>query len=478
MDGSGEIKKDTLLRHYMSNPELVDRPVIISHGFAAMRFLVASIDALQVVLVCLATAPFLLPGRTVEAAGIGLMGAGLALLIRRGARPTTSFQRVTIGMVARRAAMAICAAGFIVLITTTLVGGFGKTGQMLPWIATWTIVAAAISFTARVVPIAALRRISLRAIQPTVAVVGGASSAHLMTDMLTGQGTHLVVAQLDPDKPYQMRRLEQLAARGKIDKVVIVGCNETIVESVCFALSDTPTLVCIGFATSTASSLMAGGVHATQHPPFLPLLPSPISDWRGILKRSLDVVVVVGMLPLIAPVLIGAMIAIRLESKGPILFRQWRFGLASKPTQILKFRTMYHDLGDKTGEARTLARDPRVTRVGRILRRTSIDELPQLLNVLRGEMSLVGPRPHATHMKVDGNYYFEAVQGYRIRHRVKPGITGWAQVTGSRGEVDTMDKALERVEKDLWYVRNWSLTLDLRILVMTALGRFASPGAD
>jgi exopolysaccharide biosynthesis polyprenyl glycosylphosphotransferase len=478
MDGSCEIKKDNLMREFMSNPELVDRPVTISHGFAAMRFLVASFDALQVMLVCLATAPFLMPGHMVEAAGIGVMGAGLALLIRRGARPTTSFQRVTIGMVARRAAMAIFAAGFIVLFTTTLAGGLTKATQMLPWVATWTILAATISFAARTVPIAALRRISLRAIQPTVAVVGEASSADLMIDMLTGQGTHLVVAQLDPGKPHQMRRLEQLAARGKIDKVVIVGCNETVVESVCFALSDTPTLVCIGFATSTASSLMAGGIHATQHPPFLPLLPSPISDWRGILKRSLDVVVVVGILPLIAPVLIGAVVAIRLESRGPILFRQWRFGLASKPTQILKFRTMYHDRGDKTGEARTLARDPRVTRVGRILRRTSIDELPQLLNVLRGEMSLVGPRPHATHMKVDGNYYFEAVQGYRIRHRVKPGITGWAQVTGSRGEVDTMDKALERVEKDLWYVRNWSLTLDLRILVMTALGRFASPGAD
>lgn len=478
MDGTCEIKQDSLLREFMSNPELVDRPVTISHGFATMRFLVAAIDASQVVLVCFASASFLLPGHMVEAVGTGLMGACLALLIRRGARPTTSFQRITVGMVARRAALAILAAGFIVLITTSLVGGFSKAAQLLPWVATWSVISALISFTARSLPVPSLRRVTLRAIQPTVAVVGGSSSAHLMTDMLSGQGTHLVVAQLDPDKPHQLRRLEQLAARGKIDKVVIVGCNETVVESVCFALSDTPTLVCIGFATSTASSLMAGGLHATQHPPFLPLLPSPISDWRGILKRSLDIVVVVGTLPLIAPVLIGAALAIRLESRGPVLFRQWRFGLGSKPTQILKFRTMYHDRGDTTGEARTLARDPRVTRVGRILRRTSIDELPQLLNVLRGEMSLVGPRPHATHMKVDGNYYFEAVQGYRIRHRVKPGITGWAQVTGSRGEVDTMEKALERVDKDLWYVRNWSLTLDLRILVMTALGRFASPGAD
>ena len=249
-------------------------------------------------------------------------------------------------------------------------------------------------------------------------------------------------------------------------------------ERLCFGLSDTPTLVCLGFATPMVSSLMSGGLHATQHPPFLPLLPSPMSDWRGILKRMLDVVLVLMLIPMISPVLLLAALAIRLESRGPILFRQWRFGLGSQPTRILKFRTMYHDRGDLTGEARTLARDPRVTTVGRILRRTSIDELPQLLNVLRGEMSLVGPRPHATHMKVNGNYYFEAVQHYRMRHRVKPGITGWAQITGSRGEVDTMEKALARVEKDLWYVRNWSLMLDIRILAMTALGRFASPNKD
>jgi lipopolysaccharide/colanic/teichoic acid biosynthesis glycosyltransferase len=203
-----------------------------------------------------------------------------------------------------------------------------------------------------------------------------------------------------------------------------------------------------------------------------------MSDWRGLLKRLFDIVLVLGALPLLTPLLILVAVAIRAESSGPVLFRQWRFGLGSKPTQIIKFRTMYHDRGDSTGEQRTVAYDPRVTMVGRILRRTSIDELPQLLNVLRGEMSLVGPRPHATHMKVDGNYYFEAVRGYRFRHRVKPGITGWAQITGSRGEVDTIDKALERVEKDLWYVRNWSLALDLRILMLTVLGKFASPGAD
>jgi lipopolysaccharide/colanic/teichoic acid biosynthesis glycosyltransferase len=139
---------------------------------------------------------------------------------------------------------------------------------------------------------------------------------------------------------------------------------------------------------------------------------------------------------------------------------------------------MYADRGDPSGEQRTIARDPRVTRIGRFLRRTSIDEMPQLINVLRGEMSLVGPRPHATHMRVDGLYYHDAVAGYRFRHRVKPGLTGWAQVNGWRGEVDTMEKAHRRLELDLWYIQRCSLALDTWIVLRTAFGGFASPRAD
>ena len=478
MDGTSVLNQDAVLRQFLSNPELAEAPVRRSCGFATIRFFIAVFDAMQMAIVGTASAWFLTPLEIGPMIGLVVMTPTLALVIRRGARPTTSFQRVTAGMVARRAALAILSSCLIIFATIVFAGGIETAERFAPWMALWATIAAGISIIFRTLPVGVFRRVTARALQPTVAIVGPTSSALIMRKMLSGQGTHLVLAEIDPDEPHEMRRLEQLASRGKIDKVVIVGCTEMIVEQVCFALSDTPTLVCIGFATQTTSSLMAAGLHATQHPPFLPLLPSPMSDWRGILKRLIDIAVVVCSVPLMAPVLLVAAAAIRLESPGPIFFRQWRFGLGSKPTLILKFRTMYHDRGDSTGEARTLARDPRVTFVGRWLRRTSIDELPQLLNVLRGDMSLVGPRPHATHMKVGGSYYFEAVRGYRIRHRVKPGITGWAQVTGSRGEVDTMDKALERVDKDLWYVRNWSLTLDLRILALTALGGFATPGAD
>ena len=478
MDGTHMLKEDVLLRQLMSHPESSDHHMRHSYGFATMRLSIAIIDAVQLVLVGWVSSYFLISLGLIQTAGLTALTAMLALMIRRGARSTTNFKPVTVGMVARRAALATVFACLSVLAMVAIIGGMAAVDRFAPWLAVWGLVAGSFSLMFRALPIRFLRRITKRAVQPTVAVVGPASSAQMMTTMLSGQGTHLVVAEIDPNETVEMHRLEQLASLGKVDKVVIVGCSETDVERVCFALSDTPTLVCLGFATTTTSSLMAASLHATQHPPFLPLLPSPMSDWRGLLKRSIDVMVVLVSVPLMAPVLLLAAAAIRLESPGPIFFRQWRFGLGSKPTQILKFRTMYHGRGDTTGEARTLARDPRVTFVGRWLRRTSIDELPQLLNVLRGEMSLVGPRPHATHMKVDGDYYFEAVRGYRIRHRVKPGITGWAQVTGSRGEVDTIEKALERVEKDLWYVRNWSLALDLRILVLTALGGFASPRAD
>jgi exopolysaccharide biosynthesis polyprenyl glycosylphosphotransferase len=208
------------------------------------------------------------------------------------------------------------------------------------------------------------------------------------------------------------------------------------------------------------------------------LVVRPQAGWRAAAKRASDVTGAFIALLLLAPVMLAAALAIRVETPGPVLFRQWRFGAGSRPIQVLKFRTMRADLCDVTGAARTTRQDHRVTRVGRFLRRTSIDELPQLLNVLRGDMSLVGPRPHPLHMRVGSVYYFEAVEWYRARHRVRPGITGWAQVNGSRGEVDTLEKARRRVELDLWYLANWSLSLDLLVILRTVFGGFRSPSAD
>jgi putative colanic acid biosynthesis UDP-glucose lipid carrier transferase len=168
----------------------------------------------------------------------------------------------------------------------------------------------------------------------------------------------------------------------------------------------------------------------------------------------------------VSPILLAAAIAIRLEGKGPILFRQPRVGFNSKPFLIYKLRTMTVDPTDD-GSKGTQRDDQRITRVGAFLRRTSIDELPQLLNVLRGEMSIVGPRPHVSNMLVGEGVYSDVVRQYAARQRIKPGITGWAQINGMRGGINTVAKATEGADLDLYYVANWSLRLDIKIMIQT-----------
>jgi len=169
----------------------------------------------------------------------------------------------------------------------------------------------------------------------------------------------------------------------------------------------------------------------------------------------------------LAPVLLVTALLVRLSSPGPVMFVQPRVGFNNEAIRVFKFRTMYTDMTDIGARKTTTRDDPRVTPVGRFLRRFSIDELPQLFNVLQGSMSLVGPRPHGTEMMVGDRFYHEAVRGYAGRHRVKPGITGYAQVKGLRGEVRTIERAKRRIELDKYYVDNWSFWLDVWILFGT-----------
>jgi putative colanic acid biosynthesis UDP-glucose lipid carrier transferase len=194
---------------------------------------------------------------------------------------------------------------------------------------------------------------------------------------------------------------------------------------------------------------------------------SPFRGVRRLIKRAEDLVIGALMLfGLALPMLVIALV-IKLTSPGPVLFRQKRHGEDGVEIEVLKFRSMTtQDNGPHVQQAQK--NDPRVTPVGRFLRRTSLDELPQLLNVMRGEMSLVGPRPHAI---AHNALYRTKILEYMRRHKVKPGITGWAQVNGFRGETDTLDKMVARVEHDLEYIRRWSLWLDIKILFLTAFGR-------
>jgi exopolysaccharide biosynthesis polyprenyl glycosylphosphotransferase len=202
--------------------------------------------------------------------------------------------------------------------------------------------------------------------------------------------------------------------------------------------------------------------------PVLPVSDRAIGDWDVVLKWMFDKLVGVVALVLASPVMLLTALAVKLDSKGPVFFKQKRYGFNNELIEVYKFRSMYTEMTDHNATKLATKDDPRITRVGRIIRKTSLDELPQLINVVfKGNLSLVGPRPHAVNASADNKRYDDAVDGYFARHRVKPGITGWAQIHGWRGETDTLEKIQKRVEHDLYYIENWSVFLDLYILAVT-----------
>ena len=204
--------------------------------------------------------------------------------------------------------------------------------------------------------------------------------------------------------------------------------------------------------------------------PTLDVFEAPITDWDLVMKWMFDHFVGGVVLLLAAPVMALVALAVKLDSPGPVLFRQKRFGFNNERVDVFKFRSLYHDQADPMASKVVTRNDSRVTRVGRFIRKTSIDELPQLFNVVfKGNLSLIGPRPHAVEGKLQSRLFDEAVDGYFARHRVKPGITGWAQINGWRGEVDSEEKIQKRVEFDLYYIENWSVLLDFYILLRTPL---------
>lgn len=198
--------------------------------------------------------------------------------------------------------------------------------------------------------------------------------------------------------------------------------------------------------------------------PMMEVVDKPISDWDILTKSIEDFVIAIIALVLLSPLMVLIAIAIKIESPGPILFHQKRMGFNNREFSIFKFRSMQNIADEQTKTVQATRNDMRVTRVGKFIRRTSLDELPQFFNVLNHTMSVVGPRPHA----LDHNEIYSAeIDGYFARHRVKPGITGWAQVNGLRGETKELEKMKARVEHDVYYADNWSLLLDLKILFMT-----------
>ena len=210
-------------------------------------------------------------------------------------------------------------------------------------------------------------------------------------------------------------------------------------------------------------SIIQGRLQDMNGVPVVGICETPFTGTNELVKRISDIVLATLILILISPFLIAIAIGVKLSSPGPAIFRQRRNGLDGGEIIVYKFRSMKaQDNGPVVRQA--TKDDPRITRFGAFIRRTSLDELPQFINVLQGRMSIVGPRPHAV---AHNEQYRQIIKAYMVRHKVKPGITGWAQVNGHRGETDTIDKMQARVEYDLEYLRNWSLGLDLQIIVRT-----------
>ncbi len=230
----------------------------------------------------------------------------------------------------------------------------------------------------------------------------------------------------------------------------------------------------IYFAPDTfVTDLIQGRVDSVGGMPVVAVCETPFTGFNWVIKRGSDIVLSALILLLISPILLLIALCVKLTSRGPVIFRQRRYGLDGSEIIVYKFRTMtVMDDGDEIRQAQK--HDPRITPIGAILRRTSLDELPQFFNVLQGRMSIVGPRPHAV---AHNEMYRKLIKGYMLRHKVAPGITGWAQVNGYRGETERLEKMKGRIDHDLEYLRNWSLRLDLYIIAKTVGVLFGAQNA-
>ena len=364
----------------------------------------------------------------------------------------------------------------------TVLVGFGK-----PWIsASLAIGLAGLLVTRAMWAVAHRHLVGQAVVRTRVVVVGGGPEAaqvigQLCADPDSGVEVVGIVDERDWHEGRTESRLDCAAVLGGIKDLdqavrrndadtVIVALPWTARARIAAALAAAERLpVNVRLAPdATTLEYLHYPVASIAGQPLLEVRNPPFSGAKAVVKRAEDLTIASALLLVLWPVLLLIVAAIKLESRGPVLFRQPRRGFNNRTFQLCKFRSMYHDVADIACRRQTSRGDPRVTRVGAFLRRHSLDELPQLLNVLRGEMSIVGPRPHALGTLTEGFPLEEALDSYVARYRVKPGITGWAQVNGARGEIDTCEKLRRRVELDLDYIERWSLLLDFRIIGRSA----------
>jgi putative colanic acid biosynthesis UDP-glucose lipid carrier transferase len=305
----------------------------------------------------------------------------------------------------------------------------------------------------------------------TAAVVdiagGGATLARRIQRSDASELCFIGLFSRESSSGYGIDDLVQLTRERRIDDVILAagGASDAEVGAALEKLGAVSSNVHICTTIRQTSGVRPEPSLVFGHP-VLTVHRRPLEGWAAVAKRLEDVLLGGFILLLWLPVMGVLAVFIRLDSPGPVLFRQKRLGRNNTVFEIIKFRTMIHRPEPEGDVPQARLNDPRVTRLGRLLRRASLDELPQLFNVIRGDMSLVGPRPHAI---PHNQYYSSLIDGYWARHRVRPGITGWAQVHGFRGETDTLEKMRRRVEFDLAYIRRWSLLLDAQVLLKTVI---------
>jgi putative colanic acid biosynthesis UDP-glucose lipid carrier transferase len=416
---------------------------------------------------------------------VGLVGAALYHLGVR-ARGLTEPAAIQRGTLEWRGIFGSLATTFLVLIAAAYVfkvsANFSR-GWLLSW--------AGLSFVLVVLARTAMRHTFLALartgrIKRRIAVVSVGTVPRALYEAVEREPTAQLscVFTVDPDEliryssapssPFPLAGLIEAAKDHNIDEIVIrqqcLGLEHLRV--IVNELSVLPVDIWLS-ASDEEFDLPVFGFTKIGNMNLLQVRIKPIGGWGFVLKSVLDFTLALIGLILLAPLFAIVAAAIKFDSPGPVFFRQRRHGYNEREIKVYKFRTMTVT-EDGTDVKQAGRNDKRVTKVGRILRATSLDELPQLINVLKGEMSLVGPRPHAL---VHNDFYRTRVRSYANRHKVKPGITGLAQIHGLRGETDTPEKMEQRVEKDLYYIENWSIWLDLKILLLTPIFGFVSRNA-
>jgi Undecaprenyl-phosphate glucose phosphotransferase len=393
------------------------------------------------------------------------------------------------------AASARALLGWLLTLGTLFAGSFlfePITAAQGPWVALWFSLGAILILAARFVlhhKIASWNRAGR--LGETVAVIGaGPIAQRLLRGLNATSGGPRILGVYDEDAASLPRRCMGHPILGTVDDLVrdvrLYGIDTVVValpmtaEHLLVEVLNKLTVVPVDVKLCPGEFALRLGTVQASHiggHTVIDVIDRPLRDWRWIAKSIEDRLLGILILTVISPLMLAIALLIRLDSRGPVLFRQKRYGFNNELIEVLKFRTMYHEQTDSNGEQLTQRDDPRITRVGALLRRTSLDELPQFLNVVRGEMSIVGPRPHAIAAKAGPLLYQEAVKHYDSRHRVKPGITGWAQVNGWRGETNTVEQIRKRVEHDVYYIEHWSIAFDLRIIARTIVGGFTGRNA-